>query len=456
MDAEKSANLVNCIPEQQELIKHKNYLEALDQAAGILLHSISEIKYKDFLAALGPASGADRVIIFFKKISKNGKLVIPIEAQWVLNGNVQPVKGGTHKFFLETIWPRWEKILMSQEPVCSIVSDFPADELSFWKQLKLKAILAIPITIDDQLKGFISFDNCSSQRQWTISEIGFLHTAANNLAAAIKRLDIKNELIKTQLELEERVQQRTSALQETNLQLLKTIQERDHIQNILRETEKIAAAGKLAAQIAHEINNPLAGIKNSFLLIKEAVDKKHRYYEFVERIEKEIDRASNIVKQMFDLYKPEISDIRPFCLYESIKDVTELLNTSAASKNITINIKCDPELIINLSEALIRQVIFNILQNAIRASGTGTEVNIVAAMQDNKLILSVRDEGPGIDEKIKNKIFEPFFTTGIGGAEGGLGLGLAITKDIIEAMKGKINFENLDSRGAQFNILIPL
>ncbi len=456
MGVQRPINNTECITEQQELIKHKNYLEALDQAAGILLHSISEIKYKDFLAALGPASGADRVIVFFKKISKNGKLVIPIQAQWVLNENVQPVRGGTHKFFLETVWPRWEKVLMSQEPVCSIVSDFPADELMFWKQLNLKAILTLPIIIDEQLRGFISFDNCLSQRQWTISEIGFLHTAANNLAAAIKRLEIKNELMKTQLELEERVQQRTAALQQANMELLKTIQERDHIQNILRETEKVAAAGKLSAQIAHEINNPLAGIKNSFLLVKEAVDRKHKYYEYVGRIEKEIDRVSHIVKQMFDLYNPEVSDIKPFCLYESIRDVAELLKVSAFSKNITLEIDCDPQLYINLSESLLRQIIFNIAQNATRASSFGSTVNINAAKKDNQLSLTVTDEGPGIDEKIKNRIFEPFFTTGIGGPEGGLGLGLSITRDIVQALNGKINFQNLSPKGAKFEILIPL
>ncbi|OHB50887.1 MAG: hypothetical protein A2Y10_15895 [Planctomycetes bacterium GWF2_41_51] len=445
-----------CPPDQQELVKHKYYLEALDQAAGILLHSISEIKYTDFLSALGPASGADRLLIFFIKNINSGKIAIPIQAQWILDHNTQPINGGTHNFFIETVWPRWEKILSEGEAVCSMVSDFPVDEQMFWKQINIKALLALPIIMDDELKGFISFDNCSKQRQWTTSEIGFLHTAANNLAIAIKRLEIKNELKKAHLELEQRIEQRTAALQQANVQLLKIIEERDHIQNILRETEKLAAAGKLAAQIAHEINNPLAGIKNSFLLIKEAVDKKHRYYEYVGKIEKEIDRVSNIVKQMFNLYRPEISKPKLFRLYDSIKDVTELLITSAKTKNIDIEIICDVKLSVSLSEDLIRQIIFNIVQNAIRATQSDGKVKILARTEDERLKLSVIDQGPGIDENIKDRIFEPFFTTGIGGPDSGLGLGLAVTKDIINAMQGEINFENLKPHGAVFNISIPL
>lgn len=457
MDAEKSTNqLTKTSVDQLELAKHKLYLEALDEAAGILLHSISEIKYRKFLAALGPASGADRVLIFFKKNDLNDNFTIPIEGQWTANKNIQSVTGETHDFFAQKIWPNWEKILSAGGSICSLVTDFPAEELSFWEKLNIKALLALPIIVDDKLKGYISFDNCSTPRQWTISEIEFLHTAANNLAIALKRLEIKNELNKARLELEQRVEHRTAALQQANSQLLRTIEERDHIQNILRETEKLAAAGKLAAQIAHEINNPLAGIKNSFLLVKEAVDKKHKYYEYVGRIEKEIDRVSNIVKQMFDLYRPDTSETKRFRLYDAIKDIVELLKAAGRQKNINIEIHCDQKISVNLSEALLRQIIYNVVQNAIHASEPGTKVKIIACTNDGSLKLFVSDEGPGIDDKIKNRIFEPFFTTGLGGAESGLGLGLAITKDIVNAMEGHITFENLQPRGALFNIFIPL
>jgi signal transduction histidine kinase len=212
----------------------------------------------------------------------------------------------------------------------------------------------------------------------------------------------------------------------------------------------------MTAQVVHEINNPLAGIKNSLLLVKEAANKNHKYYEYIERIEKEIDRVSNILKQMFDLYRPDISAAKEFHLYNTIFDVSELLKDAVNQKNIEIEIECSRKISINISEDLLRQVIFNLIRNAINASGHNSKIKVNATLADGFLKLSVTDNGPGIDDKIKDKIFDPFFTTGMGGSDSGLGLGLAITKDIITAMRGQINFENINPKGAKFYISIPL
>jgi signal transduction histidine kinase len=263
------------------------------------------------------------------------------------------------------------------------------------------------------------------------------------------RKQAEEELKKAHSELEQRVAQRTAQLQ-------KTIEERDRIQKFLQETEKLAAAGKLAAQIAHEINNPMAGIKNSFLLVKDAIPKNHRYFEYVGRIEKEIDRVSQIVRQMFDLYRPDTVPANRFHLYDTIKDIVELLKMAWQEKHINIEIDCSEKTTAILSEALLRQIIYNIVQNAIQASGPNTMVKIRACTDNGRLNLSISDQGPGIDDKIKDKIFEPFFTTGIGGPESGLGLGLAISKDIISAMDGTIDFTSEKNKGTVFNISIPI
>ena len=270
------------------------------------------------------------------------------------------------------------------------------------------------------------------------------------------RSQAEEELKKAHLELEQRVVQRTAALQQANTQLLRTIEERDRIQKILQETEKLATAGKLAAQIAHEINNPMAGIKNSFLLIKDAVPSNHKYFEYVGRIEKEIDRVSQIVKQMFDLYRPGMRAADKFRVCEVLRDISELLKIAGQEKQVHIEIDCPDNVTVVLSEALFRQVIYNILLNAIQASPPQGKVKIIVFIENSKLNIQVSDEGTGIDETIRDKIFEPFFTTGSGGPKSGLGLGLAITKDIVNAMEGKIYFENRQPKGTTFNISIPL
>jgi PAS domain S-box-containing protein len=694
---------------ERELLKYKRYLEALDAASGILLHSIEEIKYDEFLAVLGPASDADRVHIFLKVVDKNLRIPLRRKTQWCRNEKIPPVPTElTENRFFGKIFPQWQKTLVTGRHICLSTENFPPQQLDFWESLRIKALLIVPMLIDNQLNGFMSFDNCTETRQWTESEIEFLRTAAVDLAFAMKRLEIKEELKKqrdfaqklietaqtivlvldkdanivtfnpyfeklsgwrleevkgkswfdtflpkedrqkihkifstavtdiptkgninpiiikngqfryiewfdktlqdekgnvtgllstgqditerlkaeqelkdseirlktifddardgilladietrkfqmynkmickmlgyteeeiTRLsvndihpekdlprvietferqvqgeikladsspvkrkdgsvfyaditaspitlggrkylmgsfrditerkqaeedlkkahsELEQRVIQRTAALQQINAQLVKTIEERDRIQKILQETEKLAGAGKLAAQIAHEINNPIAGIKNSFLLIKTAVDKNHPYFEYVGRIEKEIDRVSQIVRQMFDLYRPDTRSADKFKVCEAIKDITELLKIASQENQIHIEVDCPHDVTIILSEALFRQVIYNIVQNAIQASPPQGIVKITALIDNSRLNIQVSDEGHGIDEKIRDKIFEPFFTTGSGGPGSGIGLGLPITKDIISAMDGTIDFTSKKDKGTVFNISIPI
>ncbi len=567
--------------QERNISKHRRYLEALDKTTGILLNSITELKYDEFLAALGPASDADRVHIFLKPADE-ANVPLRQKTQWCRSEKIQPVPTKlTEKRFLADISPQWQKVLATGKHLCFSKDNFPPEQLDFWESLNIKALLIVPIKIDGQLSGFMSFDNCTEARQWTESEIDFLSTAANNLAMTTKRLDIKKELkqqrdfaqrlIETaqtivlvldanadivtfnpyfekltgykldevkgknwfntflpeedrqkinqifkkaineicidgnvnpivikdgrlkqiewyartlrdeqaqvvgilstgqditerlkaeeelkqaHLELEQRVIQRTAALQQVNTQLLRTIEEKDHIQKVLQETEKLAGAGKLAAQIAHEINNPLAGIKNSFLLLKDAIPSDYKYFEYVGRIEKEIARVSNIVQQMFELYRPGTHPADKFDVREVIGDIIELLRTAGREKCIHIEISCPDDIVATLPEALFRQVMYNLIQNAVQFSPSKGTIKIAASKTGSKLKIEVSDEGPGVDEKIRQKIFEPFFTTGT--STSGLGLGLSITKDIINAMEGKIHFENRSPKGTTFTILIPI
>jgi hypothetical protein len=158
---------------------------------------------------------------------------------------------------------------------------------------------------------------------------------------------------------------------------------------------------------------------------------------------------------MFDLYRPDTVPVNRFRLYDTIRDIVELLKIAWQEKQINIKIDCNEKTTVTLSEALLRQVLYNIIQNAIQASGPDATVKIHASADNGRLNISVSDQGPGIDDKIKDKIFEPFFTTGIGGPKSGLGLGLAITKDIINAMDGTIDFTSEKNKETIFNISIP-
>jgi signal transduction histidine kinase len=222
------------------------------------------------------------------------------------------------------------------------------------------------------------------------------------------------------------------------------------------EAEKQAAIGRMAARIAHEINNPLAGIKNSFLLVKRAIPTDYKHYEFVGRIERELDRIARIVRQMFEVYKPERSAPAMTNMSNVLGDVAALLEGNARAQGVNIITDAsEASDAVRLHEDSVRQVLFSLVQNAIEASPQGGTVKLRAAHNDNVLTLSIADEGSGISPEVGAHIFEPFFTTKSELMTGGLGLGLAITKGVVESLGGVLSYESEVGKGTTFKIHLP-
>ena len=257
-------------------------------------------------------------------------------------------------------------------------------------------------------------------------------------------------------ELEKRVEKRTVELSQANRELEAEITERQRAEKRLRESEKLAATGRMAARIAHEINNPLAGIKNSFLLIKDSVPEKHKYYEYVGRIDTEISRVTNIVRQMYDLYKPTQEEPREVGLRDVVEDVVALLKVSGKKYNVDIEVDVRDKVIVSIIDGLFRQILLNLIQNAIEASPPNEKVKVSANVLDGSLAVEIADHGKGIADNIRDHIFEPFFTTKSDYASGGLGLGLSVCKNEVDAMGGMISFESEKGKGTVFKVVIPL
>lgn len=238
---------------------------------------------------------------------------------------------------------------------------------------------------------------------------------------------------------------------------LTDISERKTAERIMRESEKLTATGLMAARVAHEINNPLAGIKNSFRLVKRAIPEDHRHFEYVERIDREIDRIARIVHQMFGLYHPNRESPSEFSIEETINDVVCLLEPMCRTHEVAIAF--EPSSVpttVSQPEHFLRQVLFNVLINGVEASPRGGVVTICTDVDDGELRISVIDQGDGIPDDLCERVFEPYFTTKPDIGFEGMGIGLSTSRELMESMGGALDFKRENGSETVFRVLVPL
>ena len=223
-----------------------------------------------------------------------------------------------------------------------------------------------------------------------------------------------------------------------------------------RQMEKLAALGHFAARVAHEVNNPLAGIRNAFELIKGDLAPGHRHYPLFELVDGEIDRISAIVHQMYQLYRPQTQTAKEFSLDRTVAEVVTLLEGVARKQGVRlVRENLASSTCVRLSEGEVKQILYNLLNNAIQASPFGESVTIRLEEADGHIHASVIDRGAGIAEDVLPKIFDPFFSTKHDEARAGMGLGLSVSRSLIEAMGGEILVETTLGQGSRFTARFP-
>jgi signal transduction histidine kinase len=215
-------------------------------------------------------------------------------------------------------------------------------------------------------------------------------------------------------------------------------------------------AGLMTAWLAHEIHNPLAGIKSAFALVKQCVVTSHPSHKYVLLIDREIERISDLARQMLDLSSPASDTVRPFCIGDCAHDVAMLLQPVCDNYGVTIALSIpDVPLTVELPERLLNQVVFNLSKNAVEASPKGASVTISVAATSDRVSVAIQDEGSGIPGAIRNRMFEPFFSTKRIHRRGGSGLGLAISESLVLAMGGALKVDCDLNRGAVFTVELP-
>jgi two-component system NtrC family sensor kinase len=251
----------------------------------------------------------------------------------------------------------------------------------------------------------------------------------------------------------------TEAADLLNVQLQATIIIAKKAEEALIGSEKLASAGRMAAVLAHEINNPLAAVMNLLFLARTSTDTPGPVRQYLEMADGELKRIAHITRQTLGFYRESTAPTK-FHLVTLIDSVIDLLQAKIVSTQVTVEKECDDLLQITASFGELRQVISNLMLNSLDALGEGGRIKLRASTSQDPLNGSARiritlaDSGQGIDAAVLPSIFEPFFTTK---GSIGNGLGLWVCKQIIEKHRGTIKVRSRisDRHGTTFSIVLP-
>ena len=282
--------------------------------------------------------------------------------------------------------------------------------------------------------------------QSTIRDITERKRMEQELQKKNEQLDAQNEELRA---IEEELRASNEELRATNEEL------RDAQEKLVR-SERLAAIGQLAGGVGHELRNPLSAIKNAVYYVRVKVAKSElaqqepRVMEFLDIIDEEINSSGKIINDLLGFSRVGKPTVSPARIEKVIEDV---LSHTTIPENIELTKKLDtdlPEVKIDTDQA--RQVLVNMILNAVQAMPTGGKLTINAREKDKFLEVEIADTGCGIPQEVMDKIFDPLFTT----RAKGTGLGLAVCKAIIDRHQGHIEVESEVGKKTTFTIKLPL
>ena len=279
--------------------------------------------------------------------------------------------------------------------------------------------IAYPLRREDKVQGLLAVDAASASLTPDVQTI--LGLLADQVAIAID----------------------DSRLLEENLRL-----ERE-----LAERERLAALGRMAATVAHEIKNPLSAIKSIAQVMREDEGLRNEYERDLGLIVGETDRLSQSVTQLLSFARKESPAGQPLSVDELVRSVVDLFRANAREQGIVLDlqVKVEAELA-GKSVSALRDALSNLLLNALQATPHGGRVELVATALDGELVISVQDSGSGVPADLRERIWEPFFTT----RQRGTGLGLAIVRKRVQEVGGTAVLVSGNGGGALFQLRVRM
>ncbi|MDO9289082.1 MAG: ATP-binding protein [Thermodesulfovibrionales bacterium] len=240
--------------------------------------------------------------------------------------------------------------------------------------------------------------------------------------------------------------------------MVQKLREQRNLEEKLREAEHLSGIGQLSRSMAHEIRNPLNFISLSVDHIKEKYvpdgnkESAEKFRALISSIKQEIQRLNRLVENFLDYGKPMRLNLQKVDIDKLLEDIIGIIWAKAEAEKINIVKDYGPLPVLNIDPELIKTCIFNVILNAFQAMPDGGTLTIKTGARDGILSIYISDTGIGVANDDLSKVFDPFFTT----KKNGLGIGLALTRRVVEEHGGKVSLHSIVGKGSEVKIALPI
>jgi signal transduction histidine kinase len=242
-------------------------------------------------------------------------------------------------------------------------------------------------------------------------------------------------------------------IESTTRRLTEVYQELQRNFEQMKRAERLFAVGQLAAGLAHELRNPLGSVTGAAGILQRNANLEPKYQECLVIIDRESQRLNRLLTEFLDFARPRPPKFQSVDLDGLLDSVIQLAAHGVGRPAVTLRKQtAQPLPCIDGDPEMLKQLLLNLIINAVQAMPGGGDVVVTATSRDGKILISVHDQGQGVAPDVRDKIFDPFFTT----KDGGTGLGLSVAHQIVDQHGGVLTAESRARGGMTFSVLLPL